>query len=40
MMPRSKVRRILRNAAWGTFAQNLFTKEEGAMNWEASVLST
>jgi hypothetical protein len=29
MMPRGKVRRILRNAAWGTFAQNLLTKDEG-----------
>jgi hypothetical protein len=35
MMPRGKVRRILRNAAWGTSAQNLLIKGEGAMNWEA-----
>src|SRR5918995_5832822 len=35
MMPRGKVRRILRNAAWGTFAQDLLIKDEGTMNREA-----
>jgi hypothetical protein len=35
MMPRGRVRRILRNAAWGTFAQDLLIKDEGTMNREA-----
>ena len=35
MMPRGKVRRFLRNAAWGTFAQDLLIKDEGTMNREA-----
>jgi hypothetical protein len=34
MMPCGKVWRILRNAAWGTFAQDLLIKDEGTMNWE------
>ena len=35
MMPRGRVRRFLRNAAWGTFAQDLLIKDEGTMNREA-----
>jgi hypothetical protein len=35
MMPRGRVRRILRNIAWDTSAQNLLIKDEGTMNWEA-----
>jgi hypothetical protein len=35
MMPRGKARRILRNAAWVTSAQNFLIKGEGMMIWEA-----